>query len=121
MESLGERDEGEQNMNPRPSGRTDKTDSFWCGPGSLRPGSRRKDPGIGAGGEERYGEPMKHVATHRKALTTQPMALYVEPEAVRRKLAASYREMSQDRKRTPRDRAAFARMAESWERTLPKR
>jgi hypothetical protein len=46
---------------------------------------------------------------------------YTEPESVRRKLAEAYRERSKETRWTPAERASFARMAESWERTLSKK
>ena len=42
------------------------------------------------------------------------------PERVRRKLAAQYRLEAENPKRKEIERAEFARMADAWERTLPK-
>jgi len=56
-----------------------------------------------------------------KRKTAGAPQLYTEPPAVRRKLAASYRKLAEGRKYTPAERAEFARMADSWERTLPKK
>jgi len=47
--------------------------------------------------------------------------MHTEPEPVRRKLAADYRKRSTEKRWTDEERATFARMAESWERTLPKK
>jgi hypothetical protein len=47
-------------------------------------------------------------------------AMYTVPEAVRRKLAAAYRKIAAGKRFTPAERAEFARMADAWERTLPK-
>ncbi|MGA2497278.1 MAG: hypothetical protein ABSH20_06030 [Tepidisphaeraceae bacterium] len=46
--------------------------------------------------------------------------LYVDPEPARRNVAAAYREEAGSPKWTPAERAEFGRMADSWERTLPK-
>jgi hypothetical protein len=43
---------------------------------------------------------------------------YPDPEPVRRKLAAAFRESATDPRHTPAERAEFARMAAAWERTL---
>ena len=45
---------------------------------------------------------------------------YTEPEHVRRGLAEDYRREAGNRRWKKAERAEFARMAESWERTLPK-
>jgi hypothetical protein len=45
--------------------------------------------------------------------------MHTEPEPVRRQLAADYRKRSTEKRWTDEERATFARMAESWERTLP--
>lgn len=47
--------------------------------------------------------------------------LHTEPEPVRRKLANAYRKRSFETRWTAAERTTFARMAESWERTLPKK
>jgi hypothetical protein len=52
-------------------------------------------------------------------MSTKP-DLYTVPERVRRKLAADYRREADNPKRKKADRAEFARMADAWERTLPK-
>ena len=44
----------------------------------------------------------------------------VEPEAVRRKMAAAYRALADGTKHTPADRKEFARIANVWAATLPK-
>jgi hypothetical protein len=44
-----------------------------------------------------------------------------EPLATRKRLAAAYRKRSTDKRLTPAERADFARMADAWERTLPKK
>ncbi len=49
------------------------------------------------------------------------LELYTQPEAVRRKLAAGLRKRSRESRWTDGERAEFARMAESWERTLPEK
>ena len=46
--------------------------------------------------------------------------MYTEPVEVRRKLAKAYRKDAANPKWTPAERAEFARMADSWARTLPK-
>jgi len=56
-----------------------------------------------------------------KRKTANASKLYTEPPAVRRKLAASYRKLAEGKRYTPAERAEFARMAQSWERTLPKK
>ena len=45
---------------------------------------------------------------------------YTEPEHVRRKLAEAYRKEAGNPRWKKAERAEFARMADSWERTLPK-
>lgn len=47
--------------------------------------------------------------------------IHTVPEAVRRQLATDYRKRSTEKRWTDEERATFARMAESWERTLPKK
>jgi hypothetical protein len=47
--------------------------------------------------------------------------LHVEPESVRRGLAEAYRKRSLEKRWTDAERAEFARMAESWKETLPKK
>jgi hypothetical protein len=44
-----------------------------------------------------------------------------EPEHVRRKLAARYRRLASGSRFSKAERAEFGRMADSWERTLPKK
>jgi hypothetical protein len=44
--------------------------------------------------------------------------LHTEPEHIRRGLAESYRKRSMEKRWTDAERAEFARMADSWERTL---
>lgn len=44
-----------------------------------------------------------------------------EPEAVRRKLAKKLRKLASGRRFTPEERKEYARMAEMWEKTLPKK
>jgi hypothetical protein len=53
----------------------------------------------------------------------QPATSYIgpEPESVRRKFAAELRKLAQQTKWTEAERGEFARMAESWERTLPEK
>ncbi len=51
-----------------------------------------------------------------KAIAT----MHTVPEPARRKLAAAYRKIATGRRFTPAERAEFARMADAWERTLPK-
>lgn len=53
----------------------------------------------------------------------QPATSYIgpEPESVRRKFAAELRKLAQQTKWTEAEREEFARMAESWERTLPEK
>jgi hypothetical protein len=62
---------------------------------------------------------MKDGSMRRKP--TKAPKPYTEPPAVRRKLADSYRKLANGKKYTPAERAEFARMADSWERTLPKK
>jgi hypothetical protein len=45
---------------------------------------------------------------------------HAEPEHVRRKLAEAYRKEAGNPRRKKAERTTFLRMAESWERTLPK-
>lgn len=52
---------------------------------------------------------------------TKPVPLAREPEAVRRKLAAEYRRLAESPRHSPAERAEFARMAERWEATLPRK
>jgi hypothetical protein len=56
-----------------------------------------------------------------KGKPTNAPQLYTEPPAVRRKLAESYRKLANGKKYTPAERAEFAEMAKTWERTLPKK
>jgi hypothetical protein len=51
----------------------------------------------------------------------KPPTIHTEPEHVRRKLAAALRKRSRQARWTDAERAEFARMAESWERTLPEK
>jgi hypothetical protein len=52
---------------------------------------------------------------------TESPKLHTVPEPVRRKLATDYRKRSLEKRWTESERAAFARMAESWGRTLPQK
>ena len=45
---------------------------------------------------------------------------HTEPERVRRKLAEAYRKEAGNPRRKKAERVTFLRMAEAWERTLPK-
>jgi len=45
---------------------------------------------------------------------------WAEAEKVRRRLAAAYRKRAAQRRWTPAERMAFARIAEQWEKTLEK-
>lgn len=45
---------------------------------------------------------------------------YAETEHARRKLAEGYRQEAKNTRWKKAERAEFARMAETWERTLPK-
>ena len=56
----------------------------------------------------------------RKKLTNQLKAPYTENERVRRRLATALRKRSRESRWTEAERAEFARMAASWERTLPR-
>lgn len=49
-----------------------------------------------------------------------PRPAYVEPASVRQKLAEAYRHESQNNRWKKTERAMFALMAESWQRTLEK-
>lgn len=49
------------------------------------------------------------------------MTMNTEPEAVRRKLAEQLRKLAGGRRFTPEERKEYARMAEMWEKTLPKK
>jgi hypothetical protein len=48
-------------------------------------------------------------------------SIYQDAEHVRRKVAAAYRKRSTDKRHSPAERAEFARMADAWKATLPKR
>ena len=54
-------------------------------------------------------------------MTKNTESVSPEPESVRRKLAEDYRKRSKETRWTDEERATFARMAESWERTLPRK
>ena len=55
-----------------------------------------------------------------KAKRTKSHPMSTVSERVRRQLAAKYRALAQKARYTPAERAEFARMAASWESTLPK-
>lgn len=47
--------------------------------------------------------------------------IHAEPEHVRRKIADAFRHEAENKRWKKNERAAFAFMADSWERTLKKR
>jgi hypothetical protein len=51
----------------------------------------------------------------------KPTPTYAEPEAARRKLAAAYRQRAEDKNLTRDEKAEFLRMAELWQKTLPRK
>jgi hypothetical protein len=52
---------------------------------------------------------------------TNQKSRHVQPEHVRRKVAMELRKLATVRRFTDAERAEFARMAESWQRTLPQK
>ncbi len=50
-----------------------------------------------------------------------PTTTNAEPEAARRKLAEAYKKLATGRRFTPAERTEFARMADAWAATLPKK
>ena len=47
--------------------------------------------------------------------------IHAEPEPVRRKLVAELRKLATGKRHTAAERAEYLRIAEQWEKTLPKR
>ena len=51
----------------------------------------------------------------------RPPTIHAEPEHVRRKLAATFAKLASGKRFTKAERAEFARMADAWAKTLPKK
>ncbi len=53
--------------------------------------------------------------------STKAPTTYAEPEHVRRKLAANLAKLAGSKRFKPAERTEFARMADAWAATLPKK